>query len=135
VRRNRRSVRGSGGGPVGHHGVQDGECVPGDARGDRQSAWHDEGGLAGSGGVAGVVEPAEIDFVAVPGGLPPGKQWPVRARRDSLKGEALAFGEVQQLFRGSQLRVPAVAFTPESPNQVEPGSHRLVLALAADALP
>jgi hypothetical protein len=62
VRHNWRSVTGSGARTVGHHGVQDGERVPGDACGDRQSAWHD-GGLAGSGGVAGVVEPAEIDFV------------------------------------------------------------------------
>lgn len=59
--------------PVAEHGVQDGARVAAHACGDRQPAGHDQGGLVGSDGVAGVVEPAEVDFVAVFTGVPPGE--------------------------------------------------------------
>jgi len=101
--------------PVADHCVQDGERVAGHACGDRQSAGHDEGGLAGSGGVAGVGEPAEVDLVAMFEGVPPGEQRPVRARCDSLEGEALVLGEVEQPFRGSQLGPSATVVIPGSP--------------------
>ena len=63
-----------------------------------------KGRLPGSGGMAGVTEAAEINFVAVLGGLPPGEQRPVRTRRDSLEGKALTFGQAQQPFPRCQLR-------------------------------
>lgn len=50
---------------------------------------HDEGGLAGSSCVAGMGEPAEVDFVAAFDGVPPGEQWPARIGREALEGEAV----------------------------------------------